>query len=245
MSVRQSGGKRDYQKELDAVLDGIGAGIRNADALAAGSGKPSLLLHACCAPCSSYVLEYLVPYFAVTVYYYNPNIYPEEEYRRRLGELRSFLPRFAPARSGKVRLVEAEYNPEDYFAATDAREDPALQTEPERGERCRRCYEFRIKKAAEYAALNGFDWFCTTLSISPFKDAPKINTIGEILEASGKLRSAAGRAAPRFLPCDFKKRNGFLRSLQLSAEYGLYRQDYCGCVYSWQRRHTADASILS
>ncbi len=207
----------DYQKQLDALLS----------ELQKKEEKPSLLLHACCGPCSSYVLEYLAKYFAITVFYYNPNIYPPEEYFRRLNELKSFLPRFPPAREAAVKLVEAPYMPEEFYRATGVLEEKGLQTEPEKGERCRRCYLFRLTKAYQYAAQRGFSFFTTTLSISPFKDAKKINTIGQELQ---KLNSEG----PQFLPSDFKKKNGFLRSLQLSKEYGLYRQDYCGCFYSKQ-----------
>lgn len=188
--------------------------------------KPSLLLHACCGPCSSYVIEYLACYFAITIYYYNPNIHPMSEYERRRDELLNFLPRF-PAASG-IQVVEGRYDPEDFYRATGVREEPDLQNEAEKGERCRRCYEFRMRAAWQYACSNAFDWFTTTLSISPFKDADKINAIGRALEQ--------GHPGPRFLPSDFKKKGGFKRSLELSAEYGLYRQDYCGCVYSKANR---------
>ncbi len=186
--------------------------------------KPTLLLHACCGPCSSYCLETLVPFFNITIYYYNPNISPQQEYERRLTELEKFLARFPAAVSSSVKLVEAAYNPEDFYNATNVRNEPELATEPERGERCRRCYELRMRKAYEYACANGFDWFTTTLSISPHKDAEKINTIGFALETA--------RNRTRFLPSDFKKKNGFLRSTQLTEEYGMWRQDYCGCIYS-------------
>ena len=181
------------------------------------------MLHACCAPCSSYVLEYLAKYFEITILYYNPNIYPEEEYRRRLGELEDFLPRFGPALEGKVKLVKDTYEPSDFYSAIGTDKEPERAREPEKGERCRRCYELRLRRAYAYASAHNFDYFCTTLSISPFKDAEKINEIGE--------RLAFG-STPRWLPSDFKKKSGFLRSLQLSEEYGLYRQQYCGCVFS-------------
>ncbi|MBP3710240.1 MAG: epoxyqueuosine reductase QueH [Treponema sp.] len=223
---------KNYQKQLDDILV----------ALAQQSGshlnkKPTLLLHACCAPCSSYVIEYLAPYFDITIYYYNPNIYPPEEYSRRLAELRALLPDFPPALQNNVTLVEGVYIPHEYDDAVCVSENPELAREAERGERCRRCYELRMKNAYEYAIAHHFDWFTTTLSISPFKDAEKINNIGKELEASARARVSQYADMPRFLTSDFKKRNGFKRSLALSAEYELYRQDYCGCKYSYANKH--------
>ena len=216
-----------YERELDSIL----AALPAAGSVASGRRKPSLLLHACCAPCSSYVIEYLSRYFAITIYYYNPNIHPAQEYGRRRDELLDFLPRFlaSTGTTPGIQVIEGRYDPEDFYRATGVREEPELQTEAEKGERCRRCYEFRMKAASQYAREHAFDWFTTTLSISPFKDAGKINAIGRALEQEGE-DSAGG--APRFLPSDFKKKGGFKRSLELSAEYGLYRQDYCGCAYS-------------
>ena len=214
--------KNNYQKKLDDLLQ----------ELTAAGKKPTLLLHACCGPCSSYVLEYLCRFFEITVLYYNPNIYPQEEYDRRLKELLTFYTKFLPAKN--VRVIQAPYDPEDFYKATGTRENPELAKEPERGERCRRCYELRLRYAYNYACANNFDYFCTTLSISPFKDADMINEIGEKLVegpniTSGVLEHTEG---PRWLPSDFKKKNGFKRSLELSEEYGLYRQEYCGCIYS-------------
>ena len=211
--------KRNYQSELDGILDRI-APDRTAEAL---SAKPSLLLHACCAPCSSYVIEYLASYFDISIYYYNPNIHPRKEYERRLHELEAFLPQFPPALENRVRLIRADYDESEFEDAVRVAENPELASEAERGERCRRCYELRMKRAYEYARAHSFDWFTTTLSISPFKDADKINDIGAKLEVHG---------GPRFLTSDFKKRNGFKRSLEISKEYGMYRQEYCGCKYS-------------
>ena len=202
--------KRNYQSELDGILDRISAEER----AGAPAAKPSLLLHACCAPCSSYVIEYLASYFDISIYYYNPNIHPQKEYERRLHELENFLPQFPPALENRVRLIRADYDVREFEEAVRVAENPELASEAERGERCRRCYELRMKRAYEYARAHSFDWFTTTLSISPFKDADKINGI------------------PRFLTSDFKKRNGFKRSLEISKEYGMYRQDYCGCKYS-------------
>ena len=200
--------KTDYQKQLDCVLQDISTSAK----------RPSLLLHACCGPCSSYVLEYLCKHFEITVLFYNPNIYPAQEYERRLQELLNFYKRFVPAEN--VRVIQAPYDPEEFYTAVGTRENPELAKEHERGERCRRCYELRLRYTYDYACANNFDYFCTTLSISPFKDADMINEIG----------SSFG---PQWLPSDFKKKNGFKRSLELSAEYGLYRQEYCGCIYSF------------
>ena len=205
--------KINYQKKLDDLLEGISAEGR----------RPTLLLHACCGPCSSYVLEYLSSRFEITVLYYNPNIYPPAEYERRLNELLTFYTKFVPAQN--VKVIQAPYDPEDFYKAVGTRENPELAKEPERGERCRRCYELRLRYTYDYACVNNFDYFCTTLSISPFKDADMINEIGEA------LRQTQG---PRWLTSDFKKKNGFTRSLELSAEYNLYRQEYCGCIYSIQ-----------
>lgn len=215
--------KQNYQVQLDKILDNIST-HKNIK-------KPTLLLHACCAPCSSYVLEYLCHYFDITIFYYNPNIHPSQEYFRRLQELKNFLPKFIQNLNQKnnanytITLVEQNYDPQEFFDAVNTQENPQLKTEQEKGERCRRCYEFRLKKAFEYAQKNKFDWFTTTLSISPFKDADKINAIGNILE---KVQLT------KFLTSDFKKKGGFKRSLELSKEYGLYRQEYCGCVFSKQ-----------
>ncbi len=212
--------KKNYQKELDLILEKI----KFQEEEEPEHKKPTLLLHACCGPCSSYVIEYLSKFFDITIYYYNPNIHPRQEYFRRLEELKKFLTQFPDAIQNKVKLVEDEYNPEDYFKQTNVRLETELQTEPEKGERCRRCYKFRMERAYKYACKNNFDWFTTTLSISPHKDSEKINTIGRMLENENT----------KFLPADFKKKGGFLRSTQLSEEYGLWRQDYCGCVYSKQ-----------
>jgi predicted adenine nucleotide alpha hydrolase (AANH) superfamily ATPase len=194
--------------------------------------KPSLLLHACCAPCSSAVLARLIPVFAVSLYYYNPNIHPDPEYRRRLQELRTFVSR-CPQTAG-IPVVEAPYIPEDYYTATQVRNQRELQTEPEMGERCFRCYRFRMQKAYTYAIQNRFDFFTTTLSVSPHKDSEKINAIGRDLDLQFRQEQGVD-IHTAFLYADFKKQNGYQRSLQLSAEYGLYRQDYCGCEFSFRR----------
>jgi len=222
---------QNFQKDLDSLLSSL-------------TRKPSLLLHACCGPCSSYCLEYLSQYFQITVFFYNPNIYPQEEYYRRLNELKNFYTKFPPVLQGQVKLVECDYNPEDFYDYINVRNEPELAKEAEKGERCRRCYELRLKKAYDYARKNAFDYFCTTLSISPFKDAVKINAIGNALQKEGNRLRASVTQVPGsdkqpqssgevlWLPSDFKKKSGFLRSLELSKEYGLYRQEYCGCIYS-------------
>ncbi len=185
--------------------------------------KPSLLLHACCGPCSSAVLELLASVFEITIYYYNPNIYPESEYVRRRDELKKFLERFPAAVN--VKNIEGNYDPEEYYQASGVRENPELEKEKEMGVRCYNCYKLRLKKTFAYALQNDYDYVTTTLSISPYKDAEKINSIGIELEKINK-----GKV--KFLHSDFKKKNGFLRSLELSSEYNMYRQDYCGCVFS-------------
>ena len=206
----------NYQKELDKIILQISK----------SEEKPKLLLHACCGPCSSYVLEYLASIFDITIFYYNPNIFPPAEYERRLAELKNLLPRFPVALKNNVKLIECSYNPDEFYQALEINTHPEFAAEKEKGERCRRCYYFRMKKAWEYATEHQFDWFTTTLSISPFKDAEKINSIGKELESS------FGNGKTHFLTSDFKKKGGFQRSLQLSAEYGLYRQQYCGCAFS-------------
>ena len=198
--------KINYQKELDKIIS----------ALEQKGEKKTLLLHSCCAPCSSYVLEYLSRYCYITDFYYNPNIYPPKEYDTRMEEqkrLVSQMPVLLP-----VRVVEADYEPELFFEMIRG-----MERIPEGGERCFLCYEMRMRKAAAYAADQGFDYFTTTLSISPLKNAGKLNEIG--------LKLAEETGVP-YLVSDFKKKNGYKRSIELSAEYGLYRQNYCGCVYS-------------
>ncbi len=199
-----------YAQQMDAVLASL------------GERRPRLLLHACCGPCSSAVLEQLSRFFEITVLYYNPNTWPEAEYRRRGQELERFV---AEAHPLGVKVIEDRYDPAEFYSAVSG-----LEAEPERGGRCTVCYRLRMRRAAEYAAQNGFEWFATTLSISPHKDTERINQIGRALEAEFGVKH---------LPSDFKKKNGYLRSLQLSEEYGLYRQDYCGCEFSAKARGIA------
>lgn len=201
----------NYQKELDKVIE----------SLSQQEKVPTLLLHSCCAPCSSYVLEYLSNYFGITVFYYNPNIYPDEEYEMRVREQQRFIRAF-PAKH-PIDFIEGAYDKERFYEMARG-----LEAVPEGGQRCFQCYELRLREAGELAKARDFDYFTTTLSISPMKNAEKLNEIGL------RLAEELGVA---YLCSDFKKRNGYKRSTELSREYGMYRQDYCGCVYSYQERH--------
>lgn len=198
----------NYQLELDKIIDEIKA---NEDIKV-----PRLLIHSCCAPCSSYVLEYLSNYFAITVHYYNPNIYPEAEYNRRAKEQEDLIN--SMSLKNPVRFVNGKYEPQKYYERIKGHEKDS-----EGGDRCAICYRMRLEEAAKVAQEGGYEFFTTTLTISPHKNADKLNNIGQ------ELASIYGVL---FLPSDFKKRNGFKRSIELSNEYGLYRQDYCGCVFS-------------
>ena len=202
--------QRNYQKELETVIR----------THAERGEVPKLLLHSCCAPCSSYVLEYLTRHFLVTVLYYNPNIYPPQEYRQRVEEQKSFLMRFPVGHP--VEFIEGSYDTGRFYEMAEG-----MEQLPEGGERCFSCYELRLREAAEYALRLGMDYFTTTLSISPRKNAQKLNETGE------RLAKEYGVA---YLSSDFKKKNGYLRSVQISKEYGMYRQDYCGCVFSMRER---------
>lgn len=184
---------------------------------------PKLLLHACCAPCSSYVLEYLSNYFYITVYYYNPNIDLEEEYDHRFRELTRFINEF-PSKY-PIKLVNAGYHHDDFNKIS-----VGLENEPERGARCLKCYRLRLEKSFKYAKENNFDYVTTTLTLSPLKSSKVINEIGSELEKEYSFP---------YLYSDFKKREGYKRSIVLSHEYNLYRQDYCGCKYS-KNRHNGD-----
>ena len=206
----------NYQKKLDALLEEISRQTQQ------GEKVPRLFLHSCCAPCSSYVLEYLSDYFEITDFFYNPNIEPPEEYRRREEELVRLIAEMKPRYP--VHFCAGRYDPGEYYRAVKG-----LEQIREGGERCFACYRLRMEEAARLAAEGAYDYFTTTLSISPLKNAQKINEIGEEL---------AGTYQVRHLPSDFKKRNGYLRSIQLSREYDLYRQDYCGCVFSKKERET-------
>ncbi len=198
--------QRNYQKELEETI-----------LLHTGRGEvPGLLLHSCCAPCSSYVLEYLSQFFKITVLYYNPNIYPKEEYECRVREQQRFIETF-PMKY-PASFIEGRYDTERFYQMAEG-----MEHLPEGGERCFACYELRLREAAEYALRLKLDYFTTTLSISPMKNAKKLNETGERL---------AEEYGVNYLCSDFKKKNGYLRSSQLSAEYGMYRQNYCGCIFS-------------
>lgn len=201
---------RNYQKELEKIIE------RNQNE----SRVPRLLLHSCCAPCSSYVLEYLSRYFAITVFYYNPNISPREEYEKRVEEQRRLIERLPVEHP--ITFLAGEYEPDRFYEMAKG-----LEKEPEGGRRCFGCYRLRLTEAAKLAKEGGYDYFTTTLTISPLKNAGKLNEIGEEL---------AGIYEVEHLPSDFKKKNGYKRSVELSGEYGLYRQDYCGCVFSKAER---------
>ena len=201
--------KINYQKELEKLLAQLEAEQR----------VPSLLIHSCCAPCSSYVLEYLSEYFKITVFYYNPNIYPESEYTKRIAEQQKLI-RDMEFRY-PVSFLAGKYDKEKFYEMAAGMEDLK-----EGGARCTKCYELRLSEAAGQAAAGGFDYFTTTLSISPMKNAQKLNEIG--------LR-VGEKYGVKYLVSDFKKKNGYKRSIELSKEYGLYRQDYCGCEFSMRR----------
>ncbi|MBQ5399230.1 MAG: epoxyqueuosine reductase QueH [Ruminococcus sp.] len=184
--------------------------------LQAAGKAPTLLIHACCAPCSSYVLEYLSEYFNIIILYYNPNITNPEEYEYRLSEETRLISELPHKHS--IRLIKGDYEPERFFGAVKG-----LEKEPEGGKRCEVCFELRLREAARVCAEQGADYFLTTLTISPLKNAAKINKIGEKIAAEYGVK---------YLPSDFKKKNGYKRSIELSREYNLYRQNYCGCVFS-------------
>lgn len=225
---------RNYQKELDKILEEL---TKKAET---GKEAPRLFLHSCCAPCSSYCLEYLREYFQITVFYYNPNISMEEEYRKRVAEQKRLIHAYNEALDRRLQgqeavtgypiaMIEGDYEPEQFF-----RISKGLEQCPEGGERCFSCYELRLLKTAEYAAEGNYDYFATTLTISPLKNAVKLNEIGERL---------AEEIGIKWLPSDFKKKNGYKRSIELSKEYELYRQDYCGCAYSKAERERQKAVL--
>ena len=205
--------KHNYQLELVKIIESLG-------------DKRRLLLHSCCAPCSSYVLEYLTEYFDITVYYYNPNITSGDEYKKRIDEERRLIG-LLPVRR-PVKFIAGEYEPELFLRLARGREEL-----PEGGARCFDCYRLRLDRTARYMSehLGMYDYFATTLTLSPHKNAEKLNEIGF---------EVAAKYGVNYLPSDFKKREGYKRSIELSREYGLYRQDYCGCEYSRQAREAAD-----
>lgn len=196
--------KINYQKETNSVIESLNGTV------------PTLLLHSCCAPCSSYTLEYLSRYFSITVFYFNPNISPKAEFDKRFAEQKRLIETLPS--ENKISLICGDYNYDEFLNIARG-----YESVPEGGERCFRCYRMRLEKTAELAKQNGFDYFCTTLSISPLKNSQKINEIGfDVAEKYGV----------KWLPSDFKKREGYKRSIELSREYDLYRQNFCGCVFS-------------
>lgn len=202
--------KKNYMQECNGVLRSLKAANR----------KPKLLLHVCCAPCSSAVLLKLKEFFQISLFYYNPNIAPADEYRKREIELQKLVSFYKNDFNFNCEILSCEYNHEAFLHTV-----VGFENEPEGGARCQRCHQLRLKKTAEYATQNGFHYFCSTLSISPHKNALLINELGFSLETENC----------RWLPNDFKKENGYLLSCRLSKQYGLYRQDFCGCEFSQKK----------
>ncbi len=193
--------KTNYQLVMEEIINSLNT-------------KPKLLLHACCGVCSSAVLERISPFFDITLLYYNPNIYPEKEYLKRLETQKEIIAKM----NLNIKLLEVGYNKEDFVSRIKG-----LEKEREGGQRCTRCYYLRLEKTAELAKKYGFGYFCTTLSVSPYKNAEKLNKIGKILEEKYNVK---------YLYSDFKKKEGYKRSIELAKLYNLYRQNYCGCEYS-------------
>ena len=223
---------RRYNAEMEEILNQLEqtgrlpslCNEKNEEPSHFASGKPSLLLHSCCGPCSSAVLERLISHFSVTVFFYNPNILPFEEYEKRLSEQRRLL-----REMGDIPLLEGAYEPQRFLSIAQG-----FEHEPEGGARCERCFALRMKETARICKKEGYDLFTTTLTVSPHKNARQVNTAVE------QAAKAAGVAA---LPADFKKRGGYLRSLTLSREHGLYRQSFCGCPFSMAKTtHTVSTS---
>lgn len=206
--------KINYQRVLEQELEEVSK----------QKAVPRLLLHSCCAPCSSYVLEYLSEYMEITVFYYNPNIYPEQEYSMRVCEQQELIRKREWGHP--ISFIEGEYDTKRFYDMARG-----MEQIPEGGERCFSCYEMRLEECARLAAEEKYDYFTTTLSISPMKNAQKLNEIG------GRLAEQYG---VKYLFSDFKKKNGYKRSVELSEEYGMYRQDYCGCVFSLEERKRAE-----
>lgn len=193
----------NYQLEMEKIISNL-------------DGEKTLLLHSCCAPCSSYVLRLLSDYFKITVFYYNPNIYPEEEYLKRKEEQKRFIE--SANFKNEISFIESDYDVDTFNSICKGLEDCK-----EGGNRCFNCYLLRMEKTCKIAKVKGYDYFCTTLSVSPHKNAQKINELGNLLEE---------KYGVKYLYSDFKKKNGYLESIMLAKEYNLYRQDYCGCKYS-------------
>ena len=221
------GNNRNYSKELESRIETFKKEGR----------RPKVLLHACCAPCSSYCLEYLREYFDITVFFYNPNITSESEYRKRVDEEKRLIAEYnrqidendfegmnSDKNAGKIDIIEGDYKPSDFYEAVKGYEECK-----EGGERCRKCFELRLNETAKVAEKNGFEYFTTTLTISPLKNAAVLNEVGE--EAAKEIGDRVS-----FLPSDFKKKNGYKRSIELSHKFDLYRQDFCGCSFSKAQR---------
>ncbi len=201
---------RNFQKEMDKILEKFDL-----------ENPPSILLHSCCAPCSSHVISYLSDFFNITVFYYNPNISELDEYNRRAKEQKRFIAEYMA--KNPVKFMEGDHNPKEYFELIRG-----LEKAPEGGERCVKCYRMRLAETARIASEKGFDYFATTLSISPMKSSALINAIGS--EVGGIYNA-------EYLLSDFKKKNGYKHSVELSKEYDLYRQDYCGCIFTKENSH--------
>lgn len=199
--------KINYQDKLDEIINNL-------------NYVPKLLLHSCCAPCSSHCIEYLADYFDITILYYNPNISPLEEYEKRKQEQIRFLKEFKS--KNKLDILDVDYNYQEFLDIASG-----LESEPEGGKRCLKCYNLRLEKTAQVALENNFDYFGTTLTVSPYKNSKILNELGNALEQKYKVK---------YLYSDFKKKEGYKRSIELSKIYNLYRQDYCGCVYSKEER---------
>ena len=205
----------NYQLKLDKEIESL------------HGERPELLLHSCCGPCSSYVLEYLTQFYQVTLLWYNPNIWPQEENDKRLYYQRKIIDSLGL--QDKVRIVIPEYDHDRYLQMVSG-----LEAEPEGGERCTECFRLRLTEAAQAAKKLGIGLYCTTLTVSPHKNAEKINTLGAEIGTEYGVR---------FLPSDFKKRNGYKRSIELSREYDLYRQDYCGCEFAYRGENSAEGCL--
>ena len=227
--------KRNYSKELEKKIEQF-----KEDNL-----RPKLLLHACCAPCSSYCLEYLREFFEVTVFFYNPNITGEAEYVKRVSEEKRLILQYnrqveegsfegmnSTSNASKIEIIEGDYKPSDFYEAVKGFEDCH-----EGGDRCRRCFELRLRETARIASEYGFEYFTTTLTISPLKNASVLNEVGEI--------AAQNYNGLTFLPSDFKKKEGYKRSIELSHRFDLYRQDFCGCSFSKAQREREKESRMN
>ena len=212
--------KGQYQRNLDIFINEL-----------KGEGRvPSLLLHSCCAPCSSYCIEYLSEFFDLTVFYYNPNIYPDEEYLMRVRQQQDFIKRFPAKRP--VKFIEGDFEKERFYTEVAK----GYEDCPERGERCRRCFYLRLSETAKRAKQEGLEYFATTLTISPQKDVEVLNEVG---------RQCAAEFGISYLETEFRKKGGYLRSCEISREYEMYRQDYCGCVYSMRERKGSEVSEVN